>query len=266
VFHERFKPAAGTGPSQNPAIRVYWLGLQEFKDMMKKACLIIWVLTAIAMTAPAQSSTVPLRWSRSLSGRSFFAFTVLGDALKGDLDGKLALGTTEKVFYVPKVSGGAGFSVSYGQTRKYGLWTVGFSRTVHHASFRGVKSTAYSNAIEVSGKGYLWTGAGVLPYIQLGFEAPWLHVSHAAESGGIFYDANYLGVGVQAGVGLLIPLGDRIFVTCGGSYRFLALMYAKGPGRGRDVTNLYIDRTGPRRHIFLRVPSLRLEIGVSYVL
>jgi len=234
--------------------------------MTKKAALIVWVLAAIAVAAPAQSSAVPLRWSRSCAEHAFVAFTVLGDALKGDLDGKLALGTTEKVFYVPKVSRGSGFSVSYGQTRKSGLWTVGFSRTVHDASFRGVKSTAYSNAIEVSGKGYLWTRAAILPYIQLGFEAPWLHVSHAAERGGVIYDANYLGLGVQAGAGLLIPLGDRIFVTCGGSYRFLALMYAKGPGRGRDVTNLYIDRTGPRRDIFLRVPSLRLEIGVSYIL
>jgi hypothetical protein len=43
-------------------------------------------------------------------------------------------------------------------------------------------------------------------------------------------------------------------------------MYAKGPGRGRDVTNLNIDRTGPRRDIFLRVPGFRLEIGLSYIL
>jgi len=233
--------------------------------MMKKAALIAWVLTAVAVTAPAQSSLPPFRWNRSCAERAFVVFTVLGDALKGDLDGQLALGNSEKVFYVPKVSRGPGFSVSYGQTRKSGFWTVGFSRTVHDASFRGVKSTAYSNAIEVSGKGYLWTRAAVLPYIQLGFELPWLHVTDAAERGGVIYDANYLGLGVQAGAGLLIPLNDRIFVTCGGSYRFLALMYAKGPGRGRDVTNLNIDRTGPRRDIFLRVPGFRLEIGLSYI-
>jgi hypothetical protein len=262
---EHVKPVAEIDPSQSPATRVYWLHLQESKEMMKKAALIVWVLAAIAVVTRAQSSPPPLRWNRSCAERAFVVFTVLGDGLKGDLDGKLALGTTEKVFYVPKVSRGPGFSVSYGQTRKSGLWTVGFSRTVHGASFRGVKSTAYSNAIEVSGKGYLWTRAAILPYIQLGFELPWLHVTNAAERGGVIYDANYLGLGVQAGAGLLIPLNDRIFVTCGGSYRFLALMYAKGPGRGRDVTNLNIDRTGPRRDIFLRVPGFRLEIGLSYI-
>jgi hypothetical protein len=41
-------------------------------------------------------------------------------------------------------------------------------------------------------------------------------------------------------------------------------MYAKGPGRGRDVTNLNIDRSGPRRDIFLKVPGLRIEVGIGY--
>ena len=233
--------------------------------MMKKAALIAWVLTAVASAAPAQCSLLPFRWNRGCADREFLAFTIQRDGLKGDLDGQLALGNSEKVFYVPKVSRGPGFSVSCGQTQASGLWTVGFSRTVHNASFRGVKSTAYSNAIEISGKSYLWTQAAILPYIQLGFEIPWLHVINAAERDGVIYDANYLGLGVQAGTGLLIPLNDKIFVTCGGSYRFLALMYAKGPGRSRDVTNLNVDRTGPRRDIFLRVPGLRIEMGLSYI-
>ncbi|MBP1768104.1 MAG: hypothetical protein H6P98_2219, partial [Candidatus Aminicenantes bacterium] len=49
-------------------------------------------------------------------------------------------------------------------------------------------------------------------------------------------------------------------------YHYFAYMYAKGPGRARDVTNLYVDRTGPKRDVFLKVPGLRFEVGINYFL
>jgi hypothetical protein len=234
---------------------------------MKKQVILLAAVFAASVPALADVSPLPsIRWNRSCADRAFVTVSILRNTLEGDLDGKLALGTTEKVFYVPKLKAGLGLSVGYGQTRKNGLWMVMFTRSVHDASFRGIGSSASYNAIEFCGKGYLWTGGALLPYVQVGFGLPWLHVRDAAERGGRIYAANYLGLSVNGGGGLLVPLSPRTFLTCGATYRYFAGMYAKGPGRGRDVTNLYIDRTGPRRDIFLKVPGFRFEIGIGYLI
>ena len=233
--------------------------------MYKQALLLAAVLAASVPALADVSAFPPARWNRSYADRAFVTVSVLRNTLEGDLDGKLALGTTEKVFYVPKLDPGLGFSVGYGQTRKNGLWTINFTRSVHEAAFGGIGSSASYNAIEFGGKGYLWTGA-FLPYVQVGFGLPWVHVRDAAERDGKISDANYLGLSVNGGGGILVPVGSRTFITFGVTYRYFAGMYAKGPGRGRDVTNLYIDRTGPRRDIFLKVPGLRFEIGIGYLI
>ncbi len=234
---------------------------------MKKQALFLAAAFAAAVPAAAKISDVPpVRWNLSCTDRTFVTVSVLRNTLEGDFDGKLALGNMEKVFYVPKLDAGLGLSVGYGQTRKNGLWTISFTRSVHDAAFRGGKSTASYNAIELNGTGYLWTGGPFLPYVRIGFGLPWVHVPGAAERGGKIYAANYLGLSVSGGGGLLVPLGSRTFLTCGATYRYFAGLYAKGPGRGRDVTNLSIDRTGPRRDIFLKVPGLRIEVGIGYLI
>lgn len=227
------------------------------------------LISALAAAVPAAgdvSSGPPIRWNLSRANRAFVTVSILRNTLEGDFDGKLALGNTEKVFYIPKLDAGLGLSVGYGQTRKNGLWMVAFTRSFHDASFRGTGSSASYNAIEFGGKGYLLTRGAVLPYVQVGFGLPWVHVPGAAERAGKIYAANYLGLSVNGGAGLLVPVGSRTFLTCGATYRYFAGMYAKGPGRGRDVTNLNVDRTGPRREIFLKVPGLRIEIGIGYLI
>ena len=235
--------------------------------MRNKRTLFSAALLAAAVPAFAGvSANRPDRWSLSCADRSFVTVSVLRNTLEGDLDGKLAIGTTDKVFYIPRLDAGLGFSIGYGQMRKNGLWMVNFARSVHDASFRDIESSSSCNAIEFGGKGYLWTAGPVIPYVQVGFGLPWLHVRDAAERGGKIYDANYIGLSVNGGGGLIVPMGSRAFVSCGATYRYFAGMYAKGPGRGRDVTNLYIDRTGPRRDIFLKVPGLRFEVGIGYLI
>jgi hypothetical protein len=235
--------------------------------MMKKQALLLAAVLLAAVPAVADAPpAAPLRWNRSCADRAFVTVSVLRNTLEGDLDGKLSLGNREKVFYVPRLDPGLGFSIGYGQTRKTGLWMIVFTRSFHDAIFRGTGSAASYSGIELSGKGYLWTKGPFLPYVQLGFGLPWVHVPGAAERAGKIYAANYLGLSVNGGAGLLVPLGPRTFLTCGATYRYFAGMYAKGPGRGRDVTNLNIDRTGPRREIFLKIPGLRIEVGIGYLI
>ena len=79
---------------------------------------------------------------------------------------------------------------------------------------------------------------------------------NAADKNGKIFDATYLGVGVNAGAGLLVPVSSRMFFSGSLIYRFIGYLYAKGPGRGIDVTDLFDDRTGPRHRLFLRAPVI----------
>jgi hypothetical protein len=234
---------------------------------MKSRISLLVAILAAAIPALGDASALPsLPWNRSCADRPFITVSLARNTLEGDLDGKLALGTTEKVFYIPKLDPGFGLSVGYGKTREDGLWIVMFTRSHHSASFRGGSSSASCNAFDFGGKGYLWTRGPILPYLQVGFGMTWLHVPDSAERDGSVHNANYLGLTVNGGGGLLIPLGAKTFLTCGASYHYFAYMYAKGPGRARDVTNLYVDRTGPKRDVFLKVPGLRFEVGINYLL
>ncbi len=234
---------------------------------MRRAILIPFLLAFASASAwPDQKPDATLPWSRACAGRTFLSLSVIGGTHRGDLDGKLVLGTSEKVFFIPKLETGYGFRLGYGQASKTGMWQVAFARTVHDASYQGIGTTAYANAIEVSGKGYLLPRAPVLPYLDLGFGFPWIHVTGGAERGGVAYNSNYLGLFIRGGGGFLVPVGKKIFLSLGASYGFMFGMYAKGPGKGRDVTNLYVDRYGPKRDIFLKIPGARIEIGVSYFL
>jgi hypothetical protein len=222
-------------------------------------------LLAVSVSG-ALAQLPPRVWDPRPVAKSFMEFGVIRDDLGGDLDGKLILGTTEKAFFIPKLKPSWGAGIRFGRMLKSGLWTVGYSQTRTTAAFQGRSEGAVSNALEVAGKGFLLTRSAVKPYLRVGFDLVWLRVHAGAIRGDILYNANYMGLGVGGGAGVLVRLSPKVFLTAGGTYRYLAYMYAKGPGRGRDVTNLYVDRTGPRRDIFLKVPGPRFEVTIGYML
>ncbi len=224
------------------------------------------VILLLLVTAGRAAAQLPPRiWDPNRDDRYFLSFSVLRDDLMGDLNGKLVLGTSEKAFFIPKLDPLWGVAISVGRMRKNGLWSISYSQTRSQATFQETSSRAVSHTLGMIGKGYLLTRGAIKPYIRFGFDLVWLHVNRGAERRDVRYGANYLGLGVGGGLGVMIQIGRKLFVTAGGTYRYLAYMYAKGPGRGRDVTNLYIDCDGPRRHIFLKAPGPRLEIGLGYV-
>lgn len=223
-------------------------------------------LIILAVTGGSSFAELPPRvWDPSPKAESFWELGIIRDEMRGDLDGNLILGTTEKAFFIPKLKPSWGAGIRFGRILKGGLWTVGYSQTRTTASFQGRSEGAVSHALEVGGKGFLLTRGAVKPYLRVGFDVIWLRVHDGAIRGDTLYNANYLGLGVGGGLGILVRVSPKLFLTAGGTYRYLAYMYAKGPGRGRDVTNLYIDRTGPRRHIFLKSPAPRFEVTIGYM-
>ena len=90
--------------------------------------------------------------------------------------------------------------------------------------------------------------------------------NNVSDRSGKYFDATYLGIGANAGAGLLAPVSSRMFFSVSFIYRFIGYLYANGPVKGIDVTDLFDDVSGPRHHRFLRAPVLALELSLGYAL
>lgn len=184
-----------------------------------------------------------------------------------DLDGHLVLGNAEQVFYIPRVKSSLGFGIGFGRRFRSGLWSISYLASGHDVSFQDRKSTAVSHVIQLNSRTFLLKTSPLKIFAHFGLNFPWLKVyDNAADKQGLVCDATYLGVGVNVGTGLLVPISSRMLFSGSLIYRYIAYLYAKGPGRGIDVTDLFEDRNGPRHPLFLRSPVFALELSLAYTL
>ena len=235
-----------------------------FSKVLIRLCRVSLILLASAVMAQepaAVSATTP-------APKTFFIEFISHYASfgKSDLDGLLVLGNAEQVFYIPKIANNLGFGLSFGGKSKSGLWAVSYLQSTHEAAFQGGNSTAVSRMVEINGRTFLLKKVALGPYILLGLNFPWLTVKNNSGKGEKIYNSTYLGVGVNAGGGLLLPLQSRLFLCGSVIYRYSGYLYARGLGKGIDVTDLFINRNGPRRNRFLKAPALTVEIGLGYTL
>jgi hypothetical protein len=231
---------------------------------MIKICLqFIMLLLTIGILAQETANAVP---PASESGSLFFEVTTQYLSFSHrDLDGKMVLGNAEQVFYIPRVKSSLGFGVGFGRRFRSGLWSFSYLVSGHDVTFQGRNGTAMSRLIQLNSRTFLLKTSAVNIFVHFGLNFPWLKVhNNAADKYGNIFDATYLGVGVNAGAGLLIPVSSRMFFSGSLIYRFSGYLYAKGPGRGIDVTDLFDDRTGPRHRLYLRAPVLALELSLGY--
>lgn len=184
-----------------------------------------------------------------------------------DLDGNMVLGNAEQVFYIPRIKPSLGFGMGFGRRIKSGLWSLTYLVSGHDVTFQGRDGTAISRLVELNSRTFLLKTSPVRIFAHFGLIFPWLKVrDNAADKDGRIVDATYLGVGVNAGAGLHVPVSSRMFFSGSLIYRFIGYLYADGPGRGIDVTDLFDDRTGPRHRSYLRAPALALELSLGYEL
>jgi hypothetical protein len=184
-----------------------------------------------------------------------------------DLDGSMVLGNADQVFYIPRVKDSLGFGVGFGRRFRSGLWSISYLVSGHDVTFQGRNSTAISRLLQINSRTFLLKSSVAKIFIHFGLNFPWLKVeNNAADKNGNIVNATYLGVGVNAGAGLLLPVSSRMFFSGSLIYRFIGYLYAQGPGRGIDVTDLFDDRSGPRHRLYLRAPVLALELSLGYSL
>jgi hypothetical protein len=182
-----------------------------------------------------------------------------------DLNGVMVVGNIDQVFYVPRIKPSLGFGIGFGRRFRSGLWSVSYLVSGHDAAFLGRDSTAESHLIQVSSRTYLLKTGDARLFVQIGLLFPWLSVrDNVADQRNVLHDATYLGVGLNTGGGLLLPVSSRMFFSASLIYRWIGYLYARGPVKGIDVTDLFDDVTGPRHSRYLRAPALALELSLGY--
>ncbi len=232
-----------------------------------KRCIILSALLLMSLPAFAQDAPVELP---PVPDKGDFFFEVTTQYLSfshRDLNGTMVLGNADQVFFIPRVTSGFGFGVGIGRRFRSGQWSLSYLSSGHDVTLQGLKSTAVSNLVQFNARTFLVKSPKMKPFIYVGLAFPWLKVvDSAAGQDGRLVDATFLGLGVNAGAGLLLPISSRMFFSGSLIYRYLAYLYANGPGVGIDVTDLFDDRTGPRHRPFLRAPALALELSIGYSL
>jgi hypothetical protein len=186
---------------------------------------------------------------------------------QNDLNGSMVLGNADQVFYIPRIKPSMGFGVGFGRRFRSGLWSISYLVSGHDATFQGKDSTAVSHLVQINSRTYLFNFKPTRLFAHFGIIFPWLNVRNGVtDKRRDFYDATYLGVGVNAGGGLLVPLSSRMFFSGSLLYRFIGYLYASGPVKPIDVTDLFDDVTGPHHRRYLRAPSWTLELSLGYEL
>jgi hypothetical protein len=202
------------------------------------------------------------------SGPIFFEVTTQYLSFgSSDLNGTMILGNAEQVFFIPRVKASLGFGVGFGRRYRSGLWSISYLVSGHDVTFQDRDSTAVSRLLQINSRTFLLKTPSLQMFVHFGLNFPWLKVrDNAADKNGKIFDATYRGVGANAGAGLMFPVSSRMFFSGSFIYRFIGYLYAQGPGRGIDVTDLFENRTGPRHRRYLRAPVLALELSLGYTL
>jgi len=232
---------------------------------MKSLLVLLMLMQALSLAAQEPPVVVPKPQDK---GAFFFEVTTQYLSFNHrDLDGKMVLGNAEQVFYIPRVKPSLGFGVGFGRRFRSGLWSVSYLASGHDVFFQGRNGTALSRLLQLNSRTFLLKTFPVRIFAHFGLNFPWLKVRNdVADKNRKIFDATYLGVGVNAGAGLLFPISSRMFFSGSFIYRFIGYLYARGPVKGIDVTDLFDDIIGPRHHSFLRAPVLALELSLGYAL
>jgi hypothetical protein len=141
-------------------------------------------------------------------------------SFRGDFDGKLVLGNSTKLFYIPGPSRSTGFGLHFGCDVRRGFWRVSFITSSHRTNVLDRTSRATYNAVVLDGLAYLFPSWRVTPYLQVGINVPWVTVKDGSLYESLRWtDATYIGLGVNAGAGLCARIGNGIFIAGGPVYR-----------------------------------------------
>ncbi|MBN1272499.1 MAG: hypothetical protein JXB26_09530 [Candidatus Aminicenantes bacterium] len=188
-------------------------------------------------------------------------------SLEGDFDGNLILFNEKQAFITPRMEKGTGFGLNFGIKSRFGLWSFVYLRSTHKNMFQGKEGESVFRVVGLDAMPFLMTWGRLRPYLLIGINIPWIIVkdgwTYYDSSGG---DASFVGIGVNAGGGLLFHLQPRLFIRGTAAYRYLGFLYVSGEkGRSRDVTDLYISEGNNKQDQYLAMQgwTFSISLGIS---
>ena len=192
----------------------------------------------------------------------FLAFSCQTLAPRGDQSDGLTLWHFDKAFFVPRLEAALDYGLALGFRREGGLWELNVSVAKPPGTVGPTAHDVRLTRIELNGWGFPWKHIFIQPYGLLGLSLAFMSVTDGSRLGGTTSDAAYTGFGLNAGGGLLVNIGRRLFVSGGVKYRWTWFFYVNGGGRGRDITTLTLGRNGADAFgRWLSAPSLGLSFS-----
>jgi len=222
---------------------------------------LIFIAFLVILVQPAAAQE-----EQQVPGQFFLSFSAQILPLHGDLDKELVLWHFDKAFYVPKLEKARALAAGFGYQSKYVFWEFFFLWSNPKADLQGKEGTAKFYAAEITGRAFLIRNFPLRPYLLLGLSTPVLTVKEGASMGGTLYNATYAGLGINLGSGLMLQLTPNFFLTAGPVYRYMALLYVVGGGKGRDIRDLRVGQNGPEWDTWLKATSLSLVFSVGFSL
>ncbi len=189
--------------------------------------------------------------------------------VSGDFRSDWTLWHFDKAFHIPRLTGddGRDYGLGLGIGRKtaYSTWEVRYSLALPKASVNGQERTIQMHELEISGRSFFWPGRILQPYALLGIDLPLILVHDGASYLGESLDAAYIGVGLEAGAGLVWDFAPDTFLDLGVVYRVQGYFYAYGEGKGRDINHLRTVQDGPKLGRLLRSSTLALTASLGFM-
>lgn len=230
--------------------------------MRASAVRAVWL---IALAAGAALRPLPARAAEDLPGGFFVATGAQGLAYRGNLNGTLELWHFDLVFRIPKLADRLSAAFGFGIVRPTWMWELDYLRSESGATAGARGTTALFQAVQLTGRSFLFRSWRVHPYISVGIAVPWLKVDAGAELYGASLAASYIGLEALLGAGAAARIGRIIVVHAGVSWRVGGFFYASGEGKGRDITTLAEGQGGSRWGRWLKTSSVGLDAGLGFV-
>jgi hypothetical protein len=232
----------------------------ESATMKVRISIILFALSAVFIRPAAAQE------EEKTPGQFFLSLSAQVLPLHGDLDKGLVLWHFDKAFVVPKPEKALAPAAGFGYQSKYVFWEFFFLWSSPKADLQGKQDTVKFYAAEINGRAFLIRNFPLRPYLLLGLSTPVLKVKEGASMGSTIYNATYAGLGINLGAGLMLRFAPNFFLTAGPVYRYMALLYVIGGGKGRDIRDLRVGQNGPEWDTWLKVTSLSLVASVGFSL
>jgi len=196
---------------------------------MRPIRFIIACMTFVLMFVVGITSSVLAEGNFEAKNGFYVGLALHHNSIDGDFDGDTILVTSEDVSLVPEIDSAVGLGFLVGGRFDQVAMEISYIKSDHDAHFLGAEGDAEFRLVSFDGKWFFMTDRRVQPYLQGGFTLDWIEVEDASATFNLVVDnAEFFGVGLNAGGGVAFYLNPRVALTAGITYRLITYLTVEG--------------------------------------